>query len=141
MGNAAQVGDTCEVTVTSNAPNYTSVSASVTLTVRAAITYTELSSRILTDNCLACHGSGSSNGDLSSNAAMVTEGVLNIDPTQADIWKRVKKTNAWSDSAYSSINHMPPSSSNCRVGDSSGCLTAIEVEYLASFLRGGTWQP
>ena len=141
VGNAAQTGDTCEVTVTSNAPNYTPVSASVTLTVRSAITYTELASRILTDNCMACHGSGSGNGDLSSNAAMVTEGVLNIDPTQADIWKRVKKTNAWSDSTYSSINHMPPASQNCRNGDESGCLTAIEVEYLASFLRGGTWQP
>ena len=141
VGNAAQTGDTCEVMVTSNAPNYSPVSASVTLTVRSAITYTELASRILTDNCLACHGSGDSRGDLSSNADMIAEGVLNIDPAQADIWKRVKKTNAWSDSAYSSINHMPPASENCRNGDVSGCLTAVEVEYLASFLRGGSWQP
>ena len=140
VGNAAQVGDTCEVTVTSNAPNYTPVSASVTLTVRAAITYTELASRILTDNCMSCHGSGSANGDLSSSAAMNTEGVLNIDPTQADIWKRVKKTNAWSDSTYSSVSAMPPSSI-CSLSRQSGCLTSVEVEYLASFLRGGTWQP
>ena len=141
VGNAAQAGDTCEVTVTSNAPNYTPVSASVTLTVRSAITYTELNTRIFASHCISCHGSGSSNGDLSSNAAMIAEGVLDADPTQADIWKRVKKTNAWSDPAYSSINHMPPASQNCRNGDESGCLTAIEVEYLASFLRGGTWEP
>ena len=131
VGSSARVGDTCQINISCTGAGSPFPRTSVTFTVQPAITFAQLNTRILTPQCLNCHSnfhsSWTSNDNLRSSA-----GRLNLDPTQANLWKRVQKAH---DSSVTTSPVMPPSCT----GDS--CLSVVDVEYVASFLRGGTWLP
>ena len=130
VGSAAQANDTCEITVISAPAGYASAEVTVTLTVQAAVTYTQLAGRFFTSRCISCHST------VSSGSSMATAGWLNRDPTQASLWKRVQRAHDWSNTGLGSV--MPQGCTSDGVSISS-CLSAKDVEYVASFLRGGSW--
>ena len=126
VGDAAIDGDTCEITITSTATGYQTATTTHTLTVQAAITYTQIASRVITSRCLSCHSGWTNNAGLRNRGS----NFLNLDPTQANFWKSVQKVH---DSSITT-QLMPQGCSG------NGCLSVKDVEYVASFLRGGDWQ-
>ena len=143
VGTAAASGDKCKVTVTYSANGYQQVTREITLTVQAAISYTDFSSRILqTDfgggagsTCLTCHSAWSTLNGLKGGTT------LNSDPTQAKLWKRVQRAH---DLTNTGLGNLMPMKSNYSGGcndnnDISKCLTKKDVEYVAAFLRGNSW--
>ena len=135
VGSAALAGDTCEITITSTASGYLTGTTTHTLTVQSPITYSQIASRFLTSRCLSCHAN---HGSWTDNAALRSNAVrLNTNPTQATIWKRVKR--AYLETDNSSYGDFMPTNCNRTTGINN-CLSEKDVEYLASFLRGGDWQ-
>ena len=137
VGSAAQASDTCEVTVTVSATGYDPVDVTVTLTVQAAITFTQLYNRVLNKSygivatCRACHSTWT------TDTVLDTAGVLDRDPTQASLWKRLQRAHDYSNGTLGNV--MPQ---NCTTDGTnvSNCVPPKDVEYVASFLRGGSWE-
>ena len=136
---AARAGNTCDITVTVYLDGYTRpITANVPFTVQPAITFAQINTRILTPKCLNCHSNYHSSWTSNANLRSST-GRLNLDPTQANLWKRVQKAHDWSNTGLGSI--MPQACAQTNGVNNSSCLSVKDVEYVASFLRGGTWQP
>ena len=126
--NAAQVDDTCEVTVTASANGYDSVTVTVNLRVQSAITFAQLKTRIFDKTsygCTTCHGaSGSSGTFLASQAAMnARAGLLHAStPRFAALFSRVNG------------GGMPPTISNPEYSN----LSSKDKDYVAAYIRGGS---
>ena len=129
VGSAAADDDTCEVTVTSEVDGYADGTAMVTLTVEPAITFTAIKARIFDKaayGCTTCHGASGSYGRfLESESAMNSRSNL------------LNSTNRLSSTLYTRTNNntMPPAYHSGRQN-----LSAKDKEFVASYLRGGSWE-